>query len=79
MKKSSLIQLKNQAGTSYGLYIEIQNILKKVVNELRVAKCEELGWKDYFELDEKEPEDQAIIKKLRVLVPERIIESKIDR
>lgn len=79
MSKSALIQLKNQAGTTYGLYIQIQNILKKVVNELRVKKCEELGYKSYFELDEKDEADQEIIKKLRVLVPERIIESKIER
>lgn len=79
MNKSSLIQLKNQAGTSYGLYMEIQNILKKVVNDLRVEKCEELDWPNYFELDEKEPADQEKIKMLRILVPERIIEAKIDR
>ncbi len=79
MNKSAVVQLKNQAGTSYGLYIEIQNILKKVVNELRVAKCKEMGWGDYFELKEDNVEDQDIIKKLRILVPERIIESKIDR
>lgn len=79
MNKSSLIQLKNQAGTSYGLYMEIQNILKKVVNELRVEKCEELDWPDYFELDDKNPEDQEKIKMLRILVPERIIEAKIER
>ncbi len=78
MNKSAVIQLKNQAGTSYGLYMQIQNILKKVVNELRVAKCEEMGWADYYTLREDREEDQDLIKKLRVLVPERIIESKID-
>jgi biopolymer transport protein ExbD len=78
MNKQAVIQLKNQAGTSYGLYIEIQNILKSVVNELRVEACEDLGFPDYFELREDREEDQAYISKLRVLVPERIIESKID-
>lgn len=79
ISKMAIIRLKNQAGTSYGLYIEIQNILKKVVNELRVKQCEEIWQRDYFALDEAEPEDQEIIKKLRILVPERIIEAKIDR
>lgn len=74
----AIIRLSNQAGTSYGLYIEIQNILKKVVNELRVEKAEEYWQRDYFSLDESDPDDQEIIKKLRVLVPERIIESKIE-
>ncbi len=50
MNKSSVIQLKNQAGTSYGLYMEIQNVLKQVVNELRVETCEKMGWPDYFDL-----------------------------
>jgi biopolymer transport protein ExbD len=79
MNKQAIIQLKNQGGTSYGLYIEIQNILKQVVNELRVLECERLGFPDYFELSEQNPDDQEYIAKLRVLVPERIIESKIDR
>jgi biopolymer transport protein ExbD len=78
MNKQAVIQLKNQAGTSYGLYIEIQNILKEVVNILRVEACEELGFPDYFELREDRDEDQPYISKLRVLVPERIIEAKID-
>lgn len=79
MNKQAIIQLKNQGGTSYGLYIEIQNILKQVVNELRLEACEDLGFPDYFKLREDREEDQPYIKKLRVLVPERIIESKIDR
>lgn len=77
--KSALVQLKNQGNTSYGLYIEIQNILKKVVNDLRVEKAQELWEVDYFELDDKESADQEKIEMLRVLVPERIIEAKIDR
>lgn len=79
ISKMALIRLENQAGTSYGLYIEIQNILKKVVNELRVEQAEEIWQRDYFSLDESDPEDQEIIKKLRILVPERIIEAKIQR
>lgn len=79
MAKSAVIRLKNQAGTSYGLYIQIQNILKKVVNDLRVETCDEIWGRDYFSLDETSDKDQEIIKKLRILVPERIIEAKIDR
>jgi biopolymer transport protein ExbD len=79
ISKMSIIQLKNQANTSYGLYLEVQNILKKVVNDLRVKKCEELGWEDYFELDEKTIDGQEKIAMLRILVPERIVEARIDR
>lgn len=77
--KMSMIRLENQAGTTYGLYIRIQNILKRVVNQLRAEKCEELFNRDYFSLDETIEEDQDIIKKMRVLVPERIVEAKIER
>jgi len=79
ISKMAIIQLKNQANTSYGLYIQVQNILKKVVNELRQKKCEEFGWDDYFELDQESVDGQEKIKMLRVLVPERIVEAKIER
>lgn len=78
MNKSAIIRFKTQSKTSYGLYIEIHNILKKAVNDLRIEKCEEMGWKNFHELDETNLEDQEIIRKLRILVPERIIEPKID-
>ncbi|MBK6526673.1 MAG: biopolymer transporter ExbD [Crocinitomicaceae bacterium] len=75
----SIIQLKNQAGTTYGLYIEIQDILKKVVNDLRNERCRELGWGEYAELDKEESGDLEKIEALQVLVPERIIEAKIEQ
>jgi len=76
--KSAVIQLKNQAGTSYGLYMEVQNILKQVVNELRVIECEKHDFPDYYTLREDRPEDMVYINMLRILVPERILESKIE-
>ncbi len=80
MSNMSIIQLKNQANTSFGLYIEVQNILKSVVNELRQKMCDELDWGVYLELKEDGPvEDQDKLKMLRVLVPERIVEARIDR
>jgi len=79
ISKMAIIRLKNQAGTSYGLYIQIQNVLKKIVNELRIEYCENVWGKDYFALKPDDVEDADIISKLRILVPERIIEAKIDR
>jgi biopolymer transport protein ExbD len=79
MDKASVIQLKNQAGTSYGLYIQLQDIMKTVVNELSVEICNELNLGDYLKLDPEVEADQKIIKMVRILVPERIIEAKIDR
>lgn len=79
MDKASVIQLKNQAGTSYGLYIQLQDIMKMVVNELSVEICNELNLGDYTKLDPEVDADQKVIKMVRILVPERIIEAKIDR
>jgi len=73
---AAVIQLKNQSNTSYGLYIDIQNILKKVVNDLRNEKCLELGWGEYKDLDEEEDAEKIVA--LKVLIPERIIEAKIE-
>lgn len=78
ISNSALIQLKNQSNTSYGLYIQVQDILKKVVNDLRTEKSEELGWGPYKNLDPENEDDQEKIEMLQVLVPERIIEAKIE-
>ena len=75
--KMAVIRLQNQSKTSYGLYIEIQDILKKVVNDLRAEKCEEIWGRDYFSLNEDLKEDKQIQDMLEVLVPERIVEAPI--
>lgn len=79
ISSQALIQLKNQAGTTYGLYIRIQDILKKVVNDLRNEQCRALGWSDYQDLDKDDPDDLEKLEALTVLVPERIIEAKIEQ
>lgn len=73
----AIIRLEYQAGTSYGLYIQIQNTLKKVVNQLRQEKCKAYYNKDYYTLDPTVQEDILIIEKIRILVPEIIIDAPI--
>lgn len=78
--KTAVVQLKNKPGTTYGVYIQIQDILKKVVIDLRKEKAELLGW-EYSEIDfgnTASEEDQKKAEVLKTLVPERIIESKIE-
>jgi biopolymer transport protein ExbD len=75
----AIVKIDNQANTSFGIYIQIQNILKKVVNDLRQEKCTELGWGNYHELNEHTKQGKERLKQLRILVPERIIESKIEQ
>jgi biopolymer transport protein ExbD len=75
----AIIQLKNQANTSYGLYIQIQDVLKKVVNDLRTEEAEYRWGVTYRDLlDSKTPEDLEKLQLLELLVPERIIEAKIE-
>jgi biopolymer transport protein ExbD len=74
----AIIQLKNQANTSYGLYIQIQDVLKKVVNDLRNEECQDRWGIQYSEIDPTDPADQEKLDLLQLLVPERIIEAKID-
>ena len=78
ISNSSLIQLKNQSNTSFGLYIEVQDILKKVVNDLRNDKSKELFDVEYKDLDPKDEADAAKIAVLQILVPERIVAAKIE-
>lgn len=75
---SALIQLKNQSNTSFGLYIEVQDILKKVVNDLRNDQCKQRWNMEYKDLDLDDPEDIKKLEILQILVPERIIEAKIE-
>ena len=59
--------------------MQLQDILKTVVNELSVEVCNDLNLGDYENLDPELEEDQKVLKMVRILVPERIIEAKIDR
>lgn len=73
----AVVQLISHLNTTYGTYINVQNVLKQVVNDLRIIECDKYGFPHYFDLQEDKEEDMVYIKMLRILVPERIIESKI--
>ena len=79
MNRAAVVQIENQANTSYKTYIFVLNTIKQVVNELRVAKCKEVWNKDYFALNEGNEKDAAILSKLSIMIPERIIEKPIVR
>ena len=71
---NAVVQLISSNETTYARYLEIQNAIKKVVNELRQEHCERLHWGDYFDLNENNKADAEKIKMLRILVPEHIVE-----
>ena len=58
--EKAIVSLQNQEGTSYNVYIQVQNELTKAYNELRDEKANEDYGRDF---DELEIEEQKIIKK----------------
>ena len=58
--EKAIVSLQNQEGTSYNVYIQVQNELTKAYNELRDKKANEDYGRDF---DELEIEEQKIIKK----------------
>ena len=58
--EKAVVSLQNQEGTSYSMYIQVQNELTKAYNELRDEKANIDFGKDYGKLD---PEEQKIVKK----------------
>jgi len=76
--ETAVIQVKQKAKTTYGMYIAVINEVKKIVNQVRDEKCKEIfNGLSYYDLDLKLDEDQEKMKILRILVPERIIEPAI--
>jgi len=76
--ETAVIQVKQKAKTSYGMYIAVINEVKQIVNQVRDEKCKEIfNGLSYYDLDMELDEDQEKMKILRILVPERIIEPAI--
>ena len=67
----AIVSLQNHAGTSYSIYIQVQNALSKTYNELRNQKSNIDYGKDFIELDKNQ---QNIVKKY---YPMKISEAEI--
>jgi biopolymer transport protein ExbD len=68
-----VISLQNDRGTSYNMYIAIQNELAKAYNELRDELAQEKFGKTYKELQETNPAMADVIRKI---YPNRISEAE---
>jgi len=73
---AAVISLQNDNGTSYDMYLQVQNELTSAINQLRDELTMERFGKTYLELDENLPEDRAIIKAVRAIFPQRISEAE---
>ncbi len=73
---AALISLKNDNGTSYDMYIQIQNELTSALNELRDELVSKVSRKTYLELDKLNPEERRIIMAVRQIYPQKVSEAE---
>jgi len=73
---SAVISLQNDMGTSYNMYIQVQNELTSAINQLRDELTMKRFNKTYLELDDKIEEDRRIIMAVRKVYPQRISEAE---
>lgn len=76
LPSSALISLQNDRGTSYDMYIKVQNELSAGVNELRNQLSEEKFGVPYSALNTADDNDKPKIKAIRAVYPQRISEAE---
>lgn len=74
MVSKQVISLQNDRGTSYDLYIQVQNELAAAYNELRNELAKQKFGVSYDQLVEKN--DEARVKAIRSIYPQRISEAE---
>ena len=73
---SAMISLQNDNGTTYGMYINVQNELESAINQLRDELSMEKFGVRYNELDAMDEADKAKILAVRQVYPQRISEAE---
>jgi len=70
--KMAVVSLKNDRGTSYNFYIQVQNRLRKAYNKFRNELSQEMYGANFADLSEAKQE------KIKEKVPQRISEAEPD-
>jgi biopolymer transport protein ExbD len=73
---SAVISLQNDNGTSYDMYIQVQNELQAAINELREELAQDKFGVTYHDLDAIREEDKARIIAIRQMYPQRVSEAE---
>jgi biopolymer transport protein ExbD len=73
---AAVISLQNDNGTSYDMYMQVQNELTSAINELRDELTLKHYNKTYLELDDKIDFERRVIKAVRQVYPQRISEAE---
>jgi biopolymer transport protein ExbD len=76
MVSKGVISLRNDIGTSYGKYIEVQNELAAAVNELRNELCMQRFGRKYDDLDPLNEQEAALIDDAKKVFPMAISEAE---
>ncbi|MBN1951853.1 MAG: biopolymer transporter ExbD [Bacteroidales bacterium] len=76
MVSKGVISLRNDIGTSYGKYIEVQNELAAAVNELRNELCMQRFGRKYDDLDPLNEQEAALIEDVKSVFPMAISEAE---
>lgn len=76
LPSSAVVSLRNDRGTSYDMYIQVQNELQSAVNQLRDEISLKNFGKRYSELDANKEEDKERIIAVRQVYPQRISEAE---
>jgi len=76
LPSSALISLQNDRGTSYNMYIAVQNELSAAVNQLRDNLSYEKFGVPYSSLNTADDNDKPKIKAIRAVYPQRISEAE---
>jgi biopolymer transport protein ExbD len=76
LPSSALISLQNDRGTSYDMYIAVQNELSAAINELRNELAVGKFGVPYAELNPLNDDDKPKIKAVRAVYPQRISEAE---
>lgn len=76
LPSSAVISLRNDRGTSYDMYIQVQNELQSAVNQLRDDLSLKTFGKRYNELDANIEADKEKILAIRQVIPQRISETE---
>jgi len=70
----AVVSLQNDRGTSYGMYVKVQNELVAAYEDLRERYAQEKFGRSYRSMNEDE--DKEILKEIKLAYPQKISEAE---
>ncbi len=73
---NAVISLQTGSRTTYDMYVKVQNELEAAVRELREELSQDKLGRRFSDLNERDEEDQKLIKAIRMVYPQRVSEAE---